>query len=588
MKIDNHQPTPFLSALPSRLFFLFIFLFFFFFADYIFFYQEKTSLFVFSCDFLAENLNQPGGLLVYLGKFLTTFYYYPLAGALVASLIIWLIVVISLEITVIITGSRRVLIPFLAGFTLFYLQLDYRYMLYNNLGILLQLFFFLLTIKYLKGFLPVILTPLLYFISGGFTWIFCIMYSLWLFFEKPGKWHLKIIVFWLINFLVIRISKEFLFFEPVNSLLQFPFTTDGTGSQTYIFIPLSAVISLLPVLVKIRIKNPFSKKIPQNILSLSGTIITLIILAVISIIRFDRKTQQYFHVEKLFYERRYEEVIDYNIKYPSGNILTLFLNNIALCETGQFNDLLFHFRQSPDGRTLFLKWDISGEISRRGGYFYYTIGMINEAHRWAYEDMVTRGFTPEGLKMIIKTDIINGNYAHAEKYVRILKNTLFYRDDALEFYKLLFNEQAVDSHPELGEKRRNKIRSDFMTITEDPYINIERILATGSLNRKAFEYKLAWLLLQKDYQSISYEWDNLEQYGFTKIPVHIEEAAIAIKVLYTGQLPPPGNLTVNPDTEIRFNRFLQTFRMYGNNLKSAEPALRKQFGNTFWYWTFYH
>jgi len=214
--------------------------------------------------------------------------------------------------------------------------------------------------------------------------------------------------------------------------------------------------------------------------------------------------------------------------------------------------------------------------------------MINDAHRWAFEDMVTRGLTPEGLKLIIKTEIINGNYKTAQKYNSTLRKTLFYRNDAREYEKLLVNDQLIDSHPELGEKRRNKIRTDFISITDDPVINIERILATDSLNRKAYEYKLAWLLLKKDYRGISGEWNNLEKYGFKKIPVHVEEAAVAIKVLYTGQLPPPGNLMINPDTEVRFERFLQTFQAFGNNPKSAEPALRKQFGNTFWYWTFYN
>ncbi len=49
---------------------------------------------------------------------------------------------------------------------------------------------------------------------------------------------------------------------------------------------------------------------------------------------------------------------------------------------------------------------MAGEILNRGGYFYYTIGMINEAHRWAFENMVMKGLSPEGLKMLIKTEII--------------------------------------------------------------------------------------------------------------------------------------------------------------------------------------
>ncbi len=588
MAKNKHQINQFVATLPSRLFFLFTFLFFFFFADHIFFYQEKTSLFIFSGDFLADNLNQPGGILVFLSKFLTSFYYYPITGALISSVIIWSIVVISLEITMAITGSKKVFIPFLAGLVLFCLQLNYRYMLYNNLGILLQLIFFLLYIKYLKRFSYVFLIPLLYFISGGFTWIFCIMYSVLLLLEKPEKWWLKLIILWLLSLIFIWLAKEFLFFQSVRTLLSFPYTDDGTGSQIRIFIPLVVVISFLPVFLKIRIRNPFRKKFTQNILTVSGSVSLLVILITISVIRYDRKTQHYFYVEKLFYENRFNDVIDYNIKYQSNNILSLYLNNIALCETGQLNDKLFHFRQSADGGTLFLKWDITGEIARRGGYFYYTIGMINEARRWAFENIVTRGMTPEGLKLIIRSDIINGDYKTANKYISVLKKTLFYRDEANGFKKLLFDDKSVESHPELGEKRRNKNKTDFIVISEDPVINIERILATDSTNRKAYEYKLAWLLLKKDYHSISYEWDDLEKHGFKTIPVHIEEAATAIKVLYTGQLPSPGNLSINPSTEIRFNRFLQTFQSYGNDLRAAEPALRKQFGNTFWYWTFYH
>ena len=588
MTINNNPKSQFLLYLPTRLFFLFIFLFMFFFAGHIFFYQEKTSLFVFSFDFLKENLRQPGGFLVYLGKFLTTFFYYPLAGALIASLVIWLIIILASEITKQVTGNRRDFLPLLVGLALFYLQLDYIYLLYNNLGILCQLLFFWLSVKYLKGLVPVILTPFLYFLTGGFTWIFMIMFSLWLLAKKPEKWWMRVTALWLMNFLAIWLSQEILFFQPVGNLLQYPFTYDGTGPKLLIFIPAVVILSFLPALSGVTFKNPLRKRVSQNLLSISGLVILLLTLSAISIFRIDKKTQRYFHVEKLFYESRYQDIINFNLKYPSNNILTIYLNNIALCETGQLNDRLFSFRQSPDGATLFLKWDITGEVSRRGGYFYYTIGMINDAHRWAFENLVTRGLTPEGLKLIIKSEIINGNYKTAQKYNGTLRKTLFYRNEALEFEKLLFNDQAVDSHPELGEKRRIKIHTDFISITDDPIINIELILATDSLNRKAYEYKLAWLLLKKDFHGISAQLKNIEQYGFRKIPVHIGEAAVAIKLLYTGQLPPPLDLTLNRETEMRFERFLQTFQAYGNNLRSAEPELRKQFGNTFWYWMFYH
>ena len=63
--------------------------------------------------------------------------------------------------------------------------------------------------------------------------------------------------------------------------------------------------------------------------------------------------------------------------------------------------------------------------------------MINEAQRWAYENMVMKGITPEDLRMLIKTEIINGNYSVASKYVSILKNTIFYRKEAKDFERVL-------------------------------------------------------------------------------------------------------------------------------------------------------
>ncbi len=82
---DKNNNNHLLTFLPYLIFFTGSFLFFGFFADYVEFYQEKTSLFVFSRDYLVDGITQPGFLLVYLGRFLTTFYYYPAAGAIIIS-----------------------------------------------------------------------------------------------------------------------------------------------------------------------------------------------------------------------------------------------------------------------------------------------------------------------------------------------------------------------------------------------------------------------------------------------------------------------------------------------------------------------
>lgn len=578
------------STLLYLIFFAGSFIYFGLFIDYIFFYQEKSTLFITSSDFLVENLHQPGGLLVYLGKFLSTFFYYPLYGAAIVSTILTLIVLAVSKIISSVAGKHVPIVPFIFGILLFYLQADYHFLLFNNLGVLLQLSLFYLSIRFMKswmGWIPILFTPFLYFVSGSFALLFCLLLTFYLVFEKEKRGWIKVISLWTLILITIYISKEFLFFQTEETLLKFPFSDLNTGEQQLLFLSVAGILSILPLIVRIKFSMPDKFRISGLVKGLVTTFVLVVVLSFIGFQRFDIKLKQYFHVEKLFYQNKFEEVIAYNIANPSSNSLTVFLNNIALCETDQLCDLLFHFRQSPDGKTLFLKWEMVGEVLKRGGYFYYSIGMVNEAHRWAFENMVMKGHSPEGLKMLIRTELINGNYKMASKYITILKSTFFYRNEAKTFEKLLFNDTAIEADKELGEKRQNKIDIDFFSITDDPIINIERILATDSLNRKAFEYKLAFMLLKKDYKGIANELPQFEKLGFTKIPVHIGEAAIAFATLNRKPLPALGRLSIDPQTDPRWTQFLQTFQANGNNLKAAEPALRKDFRNTYWYYSFY-
>jgi hypothetical protein len=577
---------------PSNLFFLFPFVFltiyFREFADHIFFFQEKSILFQASSNYFFENLHQPGKLLIYLGEFITTFYYYPLAGSILISGITVLIMIELRAIIHFLTGKNSLLIPLIIGTVLFLVQTNYFYLLFNSLGLLLLITLFYFTIRYLKGWFPVIIAPVWFFICGGFSWIYFIMISFYFVaYTGKSKW-IKTGLLWFVCLVVFYVSKEFLFFQTARTLAMFPFSTENTGSQNLLFFSAVAVITCLPLLSLIKIRLPFRNRIPDYVgkfVVVVGFVAALVIIAILSS---DKKTNQYFHVEKLFFQGKMDEVIAYNTKYPSNNILTNYLNNIALCEKGKLNDQLFHFRQSPDGQTLFLKWEIQGEILRLGGYFYYTIGMINEAQRWAFEYMVMKGPTPEGLKMLVKTELINSNYEVASKYISLLKKSVFYRGEAKKYERMLFKESAINSDSELGVKRQERVTKDFFTITDNPIINIERIVATDSLNRNALDYKLAWLMLKKDYGNIVQELTRFNSLKLKRIPVHLEEAALVYRMTFKkGSLPDPGNLAFSRDIESQFQNFLTTFQQYNNDPRKAEPALRKQFGNTFWYYAIY-
>lgn len=577
-----------LDFLPYLIFFTGSVIFFGFFADYVEFYQEKSSLFVFSGDYLKEKITQPGSLLVYLGKFLTTFYYSPLAGAIIISLTICLIIFMVSKIISYFAKERSIVIPIVFGTLFFVLHSSYQYLLYNSLGVLLQLVFFYLSIRYLKSYVPVIIFPLWYLFTGGFAWFFSLIYLLHISLRSFRKHWIEIISLPALSLIFVFLLKEFWLFQPVRTLIVYPVSVNDLGPQFRMFLPIVGFIILLPVIGKIKIRFPIRIKQKESQKILIVAFLCLMILSTLSFLQYDKVYKEYFHAEKLFYNGKYNELTEYLREHPSNNRLTIYLNNIALSESGRLNDQLFHFQQSPDGQTLFLKWEMLGEVLRRGGYFYYATGMINEANRWAYENMVIKGLTPEDLKMLIRTEIINGNYEVAGKYISVLKKTLFYRKEAIDFEKLITENDTLKPDSDLAVKRIEKIEHDFFSITDNPFVNLERVLAYDSLNHKAFEYKLAYLMLIEDYEGIAKGLTSMESLGFDRIPVHLQEAAMVCRMTSSKFIPDLGNLVIDSQTELRFNQFLQTFQSYGNNMKAAQPFLQQKFGNTFWYWAFYH
>ena len=197
MKRSNLKTNRLILFLPYVLFFGLSAFYFYWFVNYLFFYQEKSSLFLLSFSYLAEHLSQPGGFLKYLGELQSAFYYYPMAGAAVVSfeicLVIFLIAMIGKEIT----GRLVFFVPFAAGAALFYLQTHYQFSSFNTIGILLQLLFFYLTIRFMKGkreWFAVAFFPGWYLLTGSFSLVYLSLFLFHSVFQKARKAWLKPLV----------------------------------------------------------------------------------------------------------------------------------------------------------------------------------------------------------------------------------------------------------------------------------------------------------------------------------------------------------------------------------------------------------
>jgi hypothetical protein len=566
------------------------FLYLFFYNNYLFFYQENISLFLFSGEYLSQYLIKPGGLLEYTGNFLAQFFYNPAYGALILSSVLTLIVITGIKINKQLSpGSSLSLIIILIPVCLLILmQLNFNWLLMNNIGFLLTMLYFSFSIsssKKLHYIITLTFFPIFYYLTGSFAWVFMGMYLVYCLTYKKGFLRFYypgiLLIIACISFILY---KEFVFLQPATVLLLFPFSLRDNFTHPVIIFLIIGFFILIPLLEKIlsnlKIKSKYS-----GIISLSSVLITLIITIVVLSNLYDPNLRKLFKLEKLVYMQDWKEVIKYQEDYQIGNIVAQFYYDLALSEEDQLCDRMFCGRQDYGTKALIIPWDSQAGVNNisRGVYFYYAIGLINEAHRWAYESMVAQGYRPENIKLLVKTELINGHYKLAEKYIDILQKTMHYRDWAKKYKAMLNRPDLVQSDPELGEKMSLLTGKDFSISIKNPQTNLPLLLDGNTGNRKAFEYLMAWFLLEKNIQGVVNEIGKIKNISYSRLPRHLEEALIIYNIS-TGMMPDIGTLKISQDAIDRYRQYEILINPYSRTVPTANKEFLKEARNTYWFY----
>lgn len=567
-------------------FFLLTFGYFVWLGNYVLFFQEQQSLFVFSYDFIHPYLLKPGGILELTGKFLTQFYASTFVGAFLVAVSItlpgWLLLQINRRLNAhSLFSNLFLLIP---SILLLLMQTHYFHLMEFNIGFLLVLLFFLFTTAPQKKnyrYLALILFPVYYYCAGAYVLLFPIMYTIYiLLFERNKQGLIYIFTLLSVVFLTIFLFKTVLFLQPFDLLLKYPlpFVSD-VRHKIFLYI-LTLFLAFYPLEIKATAYLKVKKVKPQTLFYFIGIFFVTLTIGLLSK-QYNNQTANVLKIEKLVFAGKYKEAISYQETYPTKNLIGQYFYNYALSETNQLCDHLFYGRQDFGANSLILPWE--KEYINWGAYFFYSVGLVNEAQRWAYEEMVIYGYRPENLKMLAKTNIINGNYARAGKYISILRKTFHYHQWAREYEKLLKHPELIPTHEEIGKKRKILPQKDFFIEINAPQNNIPKLLASDPENKIAFEYEMAWLLLNKNVEEVVRQITKMETMGYKTIPKHIEEAAL-VYFNGTGKFPDLGGLSIRQETTNAFNNYVTAFRMMRQNPSAGKEKMQKRFGNTYMYY----
>ena len=132
------------------------------------------------------------------------------------------------------------------------------------------------------------------------------------------------------------------------------------------------------------------------------------------------------------------------------------------------------------------------------------------------------------MKRLAETNLINGEYEVARKYLQMLDKTIFYRPWAQQALAMIDDETQIDAHPVYSTLRQFRLEDDFL-FSEDELDKIcGQLFMHDQKNQMAIQYLVMAPLLDGDAQ----RFFNYVTYVQSKVnynPRYVREAIAKIR-----------------------------------------------------------
>lgn len=558
----------------SLIFAVAVFLFFRFLYSYHIHYQEQFQLFEFTGAYFADVVSVPGGLADYLGRFLTQFCFSALWGSVVMAFVL-----AALQLVSFLAVGRRTLLFYALSFVPS--AFVWAFLCDENAlaGAAVALILCILAGWCFSGragskavlALKCVMVPVAYFLCGPIAMVY-----VFLAFRKERWWMLLSALLLLVLSPVVA-----------EMLTQYPLSRLARGVHYYRYYNFNpyllwaALLSLILIVCVSGLRFLSNKRFSGTAAGITALLIVLGSATLLVRSRADMDKEEIMKYDFLSSNRMWNRMMMCaDVKNPSQPISVACLN-MALSQSGRMADHMFdYFQNGPQGLLPdFVKETTSAMATAE---FYYHLGMINTAQRFTFEaEESIPDFQKSArcYRMLVRTNIINGDYEVALKYIEALKHTLFHASWAREAEDLIYGgDAAVDADPEYGRMRALRFRSrDFLFSDREMDSMLGLLYLENKDNRTAFEYLLSWSLLKKD---ISRFKECLGLVSYPILPEVYQEALL----LDWAQNNAGGGVPsfIEPHIASVFNRFISDVRA-----DKPKEYMEKKYGSTYWYYYFY-
>ena len=265
------------------------------------------------------------------------------------------------------------------------------------------------------------------------------------------------------------------------------------------------------------------------------------------------------------------------------------MKNLALTRKGTIGEEMYNYRngaqaaKAPFAVSL-VHWD--------GKMLYYHYGIPNYCYRWCMEDGVEYGWRVEHLKLMAKCSLVNGELEAAQKYISLLKKTLFHRQWALHYEEYIHNPRLIIEDEEMQTILHMRSEENYLSgdMAQTERFLIEHLAGTESQDPFLQEQALIAAMLVRDPNLF---W--LRFYQFTelhkgeRVPTLYQQAAC----LFGGMSSQVDASRMPFDKEVveSCKAFMEDFKAHrdrGLELDQIKPLMKDRFQNTYYFDYFFN
>ena len=492
-------------------------------------YQEQYQLFLFDSNYVWDIVKLPGGIADLLGRFCTQFFLFAWVGAFIIALLLSVVQLLTLRLFNLQSSTSNVQsstsnlqssifnfqsstfnlqwlygLSFVPSFLLWLFLLDENALLGGVWAVLLTLLaswlFDMLSDGWVRRILLIAAIPILYWIVGPVCVLFFLLQTLH---PSPLTPYLSPLTSYVLIFLLLAIMPVILsHFLPVPaSKLWFGIHYHRYPTAFPVLLWLAAlsifVLTLIP-----RILHHFIPSIGEGRRDVSFVLVALVMGGLVWQ-NSNFKAEKVMKYDFMATHQQWNRILETINTEKPNNQIGVTVQNLALAMRGMLTDHLFDYNQNG---ILGLLPDVESDATSPmpTAEAFYQLGMINVAQRTVFEAQeAILDFQKSGrcYKRLAQTNLINGQYEVARKYLTALQKTLFYSDWANETLLLLGDEKAIAKHPEYGHLRQFAYNEDFYFSDHVTPEMLESLYFGNTDNRLAYEYLKAYYILTDDREN---------------------------------------------------------------------------------------